>query len=74
MSFLKCKQRNLDISQKKTFAQGNLHLIRLIKNTKDPLVERLLRDELDLRNRRLRQWKNNPSGKPEDNFKSVTVY
>jgi len=41
---------------------------------KDGLAGKLLRDEIDLRRRRLAQWKENPSGVPGNPFAEFTDY
>ena len=70
----KQKPTALDITMVRTFEAETARLRTDVSKMRPGLARSLLAQELDLRERRLRQWKENPSGRPEEPFKSVTGY
>ena len=77
----------IDLQMMRTFEAGTNGLKADVAKMPLGLARRLFEQEIDLRERRLRQWKDNPSGDPETlrkmkgedapsavRFKSVTGY
>jgi hypothetical protein len=67
----------LEADMMRTFEAGTKELIAerdMLRGAGNDLMVELLGQEIDLRERRLRQWKDNPSGEPEDPFGTLTEY
>ncbi len=57
------------------FERDTKILEKQILEIKDPFAKKLLQQELDLRKRRLKQWKENPDGEPKgEPLQSVKDY
>lgn len=61
----------LDREMMATFAAGTVGLKADVAKMQPGLARKLLEQEIDLREHRLRQWKCNPSGRPEEPCQNV---